>query len=581
MRKGLQRSLTCLNKISDAFSSDYLTALAPTLLWNSALNIKIFEVGLDPDTDLFSGDIPRAVTAYLVAYTGTKKFRASVYEFDSSIDDTSISLGGYAPIVTTEMTPAELGLTLDATTSKFVEIPIDSFVAVAGKQYRIVIECFEALRVHKAFGLGYTNVTDSRQRRRGWYSTNGTITIAIDAGFQSSVGAEVAFSEIMDASTEGRIKKASASVAGMVVSLLSAYDHNGSKQFAHGSQTLTAAAALNVRYDVIYFDADAGTFGVQSGIERTTDPSEFIPALTLANRIALFNCRVTDTAVTTTSVWGVFNTENRVLSESLERERRRSRMCLPKTLAKVSRGNALHIVSMGDSILALQSATPSTDTPNGSVRDKEFYLEQMGSDVKSALTKYTAIQLGRPDDGAGAIYIAISFVWQLARALQATGQSVLYDNFAIGGTNTSNAVDAGLAPTAWLTNVIALAPDLVILNFGSNERGDAATERRMVAVINHLKAAGIEVIVNGCARPVITTAGALTQWEYTNRVLERAAKFANVAFMPMFSLYNERFLGAIGCDVIDVSSANRINHPGILEHSRIGRDYIKLIMGSA
>ena len=163
-------------------------------------------------------------------------------------------------------------------------------------------------------------------------------------------------------------------------------------------------------------------------------------------------------------------------------------------------------------------------------------------------------------------------------ALRATGQSISYDNFAIGGQATSGAVDGGGNPTAWLTNVINLSPDVVVLHFGMNERGNTGTENRMVQIINVLKNAGIEVIVNGCPNPI---GGGGTAWEYTNRALERAAKYCNVAFVSMTALYDSRYIGTIGCTPSDMCSANRINHPGFNEHQRIGHEYIKLLMGAA
>jgi lysophospholipase L1-like esterase len=383
----------------------------------------------------------------------------------------------------------------------------------------------------------------------------------------------------------GRIVGAVAYVAGMVVTVEGKLLRNGQLSSIATVQTLTATTGSDVRYDVIYLDIEDGTFGVLVGTPRTIDPGEFIPALTNSRHLALFNCRVTATAVDAVGVWHVEDAEARMLASTLEAERRRSRRMLPKTLAKIRKGAALKVLGFGDSIIAIQSSAPSSSVPNGATRDvaaaslastNHYLRDSIAADVVDAIPLYTAVQLGRVDDGAGAVHTRFGFVWELVTALQATGSAVTYDNFGISGIASASAVN-GAVLSAWGLAAVALTPDVVVINFGMNERGVTTTEANLIIIGNAFKAAGIEVIFMGVARPN----GSLAGWEYTNRAIERAATFTGSAFIPFLPLYDSRYIGAIGCSTLDSCAANRNNHPGLLEHKAIGRELIKLVLGSA
>lgn len=378
------------------------------------------------------------------------------------------------------------------------------------------------------------------------------------------------------------IESAVGAATGSNVDVYGKFNRLGVATDFRGTLVHAVAAGADIRYDVIYYDFDALTLGIQAGTARTIDPSEFIPALTDSKRRALFNVRVTSAGVVdVVPVWEVQNGEVRVLESELRRERKRSRACLPKTLAKIRRGAALKIVSFGDSIVAIQSTTTSLVTPNGAVRDvaaapltdvNHYLRDSIGADVVNAMPLYTSVQLGRADDGAGAIHSKFGFVWDLVTSIQAAGGAVTYDNFGVGGSTSSQAV-SGAALSAWGLAVAALAPDLVIVNFGMNERGVTTTEANIVIVCNAFKALGIETVCMGVARPN----GSLVGWDYTNRAIGRAAQFTNAAYVPMMPLYDNKYIGAIGCSTLDASAANRINHPGIAEHKAIGRELIKLV----
>ena len=47
------------------------------------------------------------------------------------------------------------------------------------------------------------------------------------------------------------------------------------------------------------------------------------------------------------------------------------------------------------------------------------------------------------------------------------------------------------------------------------------------------------------------------------------------------TIYSAQYIGVLGCATTDTCSANRNNHPGLLEHRAIGRELVKLVMGAA
>lgn len=545
--------------------------------------IQRFQVQFDAATDVPVGAAFSAIVLDLIAQTGTDHFRFTIAE-RSTQTDAQVDLTTDTVRQVLVRTPAELGLTLDAAASQEVNIPINTITVVAGKVYVILVEARTVKLAGINFGLGNTSTSDTRQRRRGWYSSgiSGGFGSAVSAGSASSIGFIYYGAANAAAAVFDYVSAASATVAGMNVTVTATFSRNGVDSTISTTQAITPATAANVRYDVLYYDQNAGTFGVQAGTERATDPSEFIPALADSKRLALFNTRATSTAVTVVPVWNTFNGEDKALEVEQERERRRGRLCLQRTIGKVRRGAAVKIVSFGDSIVALQTGTtPPTTTPDGANRDRDFYyLDKIGSDLVNTYPKYTAVQLGRADDGAGAVHLKLSLVWELANAMAAAGSVVTYNNFGVGGTSTANAVDGSLNPTAWTNAVIALAPDLVVFNFGMNEQGDTATEARTVAALTALRNAGIEVIVMGVARRHPSTLS-LANWEYTNRALRRAAIFTRCAYQSTLALYDARYIGAIGVSTADTSSSNGNNHPGIREHMAMGAELVKTVMGAA
>jgi hypothetical protein len=413
-----------------------------------------------------------------------------------------------------------------------------------------------------------------------------SVSIQIEVGYEWTEAVAGILANVDGAVLDDRVISASYDIASMTLTTAATVSRNGVNSGVGDARAFTAATGSNVRYDMLYYNFATSAFGVLAGTERVEDAPEFIPTVTSAPLVPVFHVRVTASAITVVPVWNVSNGEDRSLTPWLDGMRARSRRSLRKTIERIRRGQSLRIVGFGDSITAIQSATPSSTVPNGASRDRAMatgtantYLrDNIGDDVVNALPTYTAVQLGRSDDGAGSVHSRIGWNWSLVSALEAfgyvLGTDLFYDNFGVGSTATTAAV-SGASPSAWTTAAVALGGHLAVISFGMNELGASTTEANLVIVVNAFKASGAEVVLMGCPRPRV---GSVSDWALTNRAIERVARYTNSAFVPMTAIYNDEYIGAIGLASPDVCTANAINHPGLLEHSAIGRELAKLVL---
>lgn len=248
----------------------------------------------------------------------------------------------------------------------------------------------------------------------------------------------------------------------------------------------------------------------------------------------------------------------------------RSRNLLPKTFKKLQKGEALTIASYGDSISANESTTPPY-TKNGSMRDRLNYLSFLQTDFRDTIPLYTNIQLGREDDGVGAIHIKVGWNWYLRDYLQKKyGSVVTYDNYSIGGSNSGNTGDNGSVP-ARLAVIKAAAPDLVIVAFSMNEPGRSTTYQDLKLIVTELQSVGCEVILFGLPRPNgqanrASRAVILT----TENTVKRVAIDTNCAHFPTMYFTSDSQLGYMGVDANYLCSTNLYNHPGVLEMKKYG-----------
>ena len=414
---------------------------------------------------------------------------------------------------------------------------------------------------------------------------------------QATVSAAVAPPQIGET-----ISEASVVISGTTATVLAKVLRNGLAAATYtGAPTITLAAAGKVRYDILVLDMVAGTFSIVQGTARSAttpiDPTVYSPeaALTL-QQAPIAKLRVTSSAATAILQHDLVDGTLRSLATEMQQRRARSQGRLRRFRGGMSAAKPLRVIAVGDSVSALQyastGANPSLYTaPNGPVRDRaadntnpsDAYLPvNYGSDYLATIPLYTAVQLGRTNDGAGAVHTRIGWNWELVAALEARGYvlgtDLRYDNFAVGGQQTSGLV-SGSTPSAWMNAITALVTSsvsagdrvLVVLSFGLNELGNVDTATRMQTIIGLLKAAGADVIVMGLARPLDLFSAATNQ-QYTNRALARAAEVSGAAFAPIYDLVDGERLRAMGIFAEDLAEANHLHHPGVTELAFYGRE---------
>jgi hypothetical protein len=406
---------------------------------------------------------------------------------------------------------------------------------------------------------------------------------------ESGVEEDVYFSDV--------VTDATFTANGLTVTPSIELSRDGAVITATGSPVaLTAPTATYARYDVISYDAESGTFSVTEGTERTIDPQAFIPDLSDSNEIELFRVRVYNGTTEAVPMWRIYDGRDRRIADKQERDYERSRRCISNFRRLLSLGQDAHILNFSDSIGALQKEAPSQSSVNGAHRDRataalvgntsHYLRDGYGTDVVDALPLYTAVQNGWTDDGEGQTHSRVGAQWKLIEAIidrlsySLTGTPrIRYDNLGIGGFQSSDAFSSGTTPSTWLSTALASAADLVIVALGMNERGNTGTEARLIEIATQLKDTGKEVLFLDCWRPYT---GSLTDWQFTNRAIRRAAEATESAHLPMAPIYDSRFIGALGIAASDVCAANNSggtgNHPGLEEFDAVGRELARLVL---
>ncbi|MFI8573507.1 hypothetical protein ACIGEO_18610 [Stenotrophomonas bentonitica] len=116
------------------------------------------------------------------------------------------------------------------------------------------------------------------------------------------------------------------------------------------------------------------------------------------------------------------------------------------------------------------------------------------------------------------------------------------------------------------------AGDLVIIGFGQNELGQAATRANVIAICQAFQAAGAAVLVMGCFRPNandLHNSQTNANWRYTQCALREAAYTCGAAYVSTELLYDDAVPGALGLSANDFSAATLDVHPGAREHRNL------------
>lgn len=327
------------------------------------------------------------------------------------------------------------------------------------------------------------------------------------------------------------------------------------------------------RYDLIQIDPQTLVVTIKAGSERDFDAIEYQP-LPDDGKVSIGYLHVVGGNATTINA---SQFQGGVVRRGSEADWQQllihNRACLRRMLGKVALGQAIRLGVLGDSIVAHQLGDPPY-TANGPARDRpENYLINMPADTVAALPKYDF------GDGAGQVHVKISAMWPLIAALeQASGQPVEYLNFGRGGTTSANSEHNGLWP-ARLQPVLDSGAHVLFIHFGMNELGSASTLANIKTIVSLAKAAGMEVVIMSVPRRNAADGAGLAGWNYTNRVLWRAAVEAGAAFAPQHWIVMDEQLGGMGASPDSLGAAALFNHPGPAEFARYGQVLVQAVLG--
>lgn len=255
---------------------------------------------------------------------------------------------------------------------------------------------------------------------------------------------------------------------------------------------------------------------------------------------------------------------------------------------KMMRSETINIAGTGDSIMQLGDPTLASYTaPNGPYRDVPVtgsYLnpnsDGIQSDITGAYPLYTSVQLGMPDDGAGAVHSKLGAHWVAIDAIQkAYDCPVNFFNTAIGGTtsasNISNGRPNGSEPgrLAALNAVCAAGTmDALIVSFGMNSNTNTNVDEDLVAIANAVRAVhpDVTLIFTAQAKPneVYRSGDA---WQQQARQIQWAADYVGAVYIDMAVLWgNQGGPGLLATPTGFECSTTYVNHPGIAELRGMG-----------
>lgn len=435
---------------------------------------------------------------------------------------------------------------------------------------------------------GVLSFTSETSDSGGFYASTGDDTTFTDATVSTTARLQVGFgikalaATAADPATVDLLAAPyqTISASGLNVTVSGTFRRNGQSDAYGATIAMPAAASGQQRVDLIVLDRTTLAVSRVAGSSRTAnlDAAEWQGA-TPANSIIIGRALVSDTAavvVNCTLFRGMIKTGREGEFSAIVQNNRRA---IRKTLGKASRGLALKSGGYGDSLTAIQDTTimpaaPARYDANGAWRDRrDYYFTSYPTDSRNLIPLYTAVQLGRPDDGAGAVHTRMGWNWAIRDGLLAAGAaSVLYNNYGIGGTTSQATGDNGLLP-ARIAVPLADGLDLVVIAFGMNERGQTYTYANIVNMIGQFQAVGTECIVMGTPRPYADQS--VTAWRYTQDALEAAAMDTGSAYISTAMMADDRNLGGIGIPAEILASTNILtggkNHPGYFEHRQYER----------
>lgn len=345
------------------------------------------------------------------------------------------------------------------------------------------------------------------------------------------------------------------------------------------------------RYDRVTANTNTGEVLIIKGTERIVDASEYRPALPDGLR-TLYWAYVDRRGVVLQPAH-MFNGYARIGTASSDYTAylEYCRACLPKTIGRAMRGQAIKLIGYGDSITAQGGGNPAPDGSAGNQlipnldRDKlsGYYTTEQQPEIYGRMPTDTQALYPKYDhgDGLGQVHVHLGWNWYLKAALESLGASVEYRNWGVGGTTSEPTLTYNLyngRHPERLGRAVADGGHLAVIAFGMNELGQPYSFANIVAIIRAFQSTGHECIV--ITPPLINSFGIrapIEQWRDTTHQMVEAARATNSAYINCAMLEDFPGAGITGIPQQDATWINGFNHPGPTQLRYIGRALAEVI----
>ena len=315
------------------------------------------------------------------------------------------------------------------------------------------------------------------------------------------------------------------------------------------------------RYDLISLNMASGALTLTKGTERAVDPEEWKPVVPAGNLLmwtVYVNRHGCDLLPSWRYLGGVDAQGRAAYAEWLNW----SRSCLPNLTRKLRRGDPIKVAAYGSSSLAMQAVSAPSRTEWGGNRDANSSWDRIPADTVARYPSYTTADPDFAINGGTVAHTKQGLAWGFIAGLREKwGASVVYHNFAVGGTQAT--ADGGLDPV-WLNAVIADAPDVVLMGF-ANDLGASWQYANNRQIVETFQAAGIEVIVLGTPKLNSYGVPSAVAWQTTHDDLVRVAIDTRSAYVSNFPL---EWPGRDGDGISpkNSSNGNLYNHGGPVQY---------------
>ncbi|MDQ2482818.1 hypothetical protein RBI94_02125 [Pseudomonas putida] len=346
----------------------------------------------------------------------------------------------------------------------------------------------------------------------------------------------------------------------------------GLKTIANEPCTISYTGHLH-RYDLVSVNLASGALVVTKGTGRAIDPEEYKPVLP-AGHVRLNEVYVYPAGVDVLQSWRYRDLRDQLSGQAYDDWLAYCRAKLPKTLAKLRRGQRIRLIGYGSSSVDMGGGALYPLEPNTN-RDLASFFDRIPADTRA---KYPIYSNSDPDFtwSSQSSHIKYGFVWQLIAAMRERwGADVEYRNWGVGGTTSAdtsvNGVPNGAHPDR-LNAMLADQGDLMVLAFANGLGADWWYSSHRT-IIEAFKAQGGEVIVLTSPRLNLFGEASVddTIWRKSYDDSTRVALDTGCAYVPTNLIEGPGREGCTGLSHRNMTNANLYNHGGPTQLGNTGK----------